>query len=71
MEGKTKGGSTTQVNIIDEDGTVIELTNKEEINKTIAKGDEKVGHQTEGVSQLLNQEFIHTFCNHGEGPGEN
>ena len=67
MAGREKGGSTTQVQIKDEDGTVVELTNKEDINKTIAKGNEKIRHQTEGGSQLINQEFIRKLDNHGEG----
>ena len=67
MEGKAKGGSTTQVKIINEDNIVTDLTHKDDINNTIAEGNEKVGHQKRG-SQLLNHEFIQTLGNHGKDP---
>ena len=35
----------------------------------MAVGNEKVGHQTEGGSQLLTPEFTQTLGNFGEGTG--
>ena len=48
MEGKAKGGSATKVKTINEDGTVTELINKDDINNVIAEGNEKIGHQAKG-----------------------
>ena len=69
MEGKTKRGSTTQVKVTDDNDTVIELINKEGIKNIIVKGDEKLGHQTEGGIQLLSQKFTRRLGNCGERPG--
>ena len=40
MKKKTKGSSTTQVNVTDEDGTIIEYTSKASIEEFIAKGND-------------------------------
>ena len=53
-EGQIKGGSTTQMKIVGESGAVTKLTNKDDIHNTVAVGNDKVGHQTEGGIQLLN-----------------
>ena len=68
MEGKIKGGSTTKVVIQDDIGDRVELVDKVEIERAMAAGNEKVGHQTEGGSQLLKPEFIKCLGNYGEGP---
>ena len=39
---KVKGGSTTQIKIMNEDGTVTELTNKDDNNNnTVAEGNKR------------------------------
>ena len=68
-EGKMKGGSTTKVTIVDVDGNSTHLVNKKEIEMVMAKGNEALGHQTEGGSQLLTPEYIQSLGHHGEGAG--
>ena len=68
MEGKIKGGSTTKVIIKDDMGNKVELVNKVDIERAMSAGNEKVGHQTEGGSQLLTPDFIKRLGNYGEGP---
>ena len=68
MEGKMKGGNTTKVIIEDKHGAVIEVTNRKEIDTVMARENEKMGHQTEGGSQLLTKDYITCLGNHGEGP---
>lgn len=67
MEGKMKGGNTTKINIDDKNGNTIELTNRVDIDKVMARENEKMGHQTEGGSQLLTKDYIECLGNHGEG----
>ena len=71
MEGKIKGGSTTEVIINDNLGNKVELVNKVDIERAMAVDNEKVGHQTEGGSQILTPEFIKCLGNYGEGPDIN
>ena len=66
MEGNIKGGSTTKVIINDDMGNKIELVNRVDIECAMSVGNEKVGHQTEGGSQLLTPEFNKGLVNYGE-----
>ena len=68
MEGKTKGGGTIEVTITDSDGNITELTDKAKIDKAMALGNEKLGHQTEGGSQLLSPVYIRSLGHDDEGP---
>ena len=68
MEKKHKGGSTSKVIITSKDGSTEEYTSKLPMEKVIASSNEKQWHQTEGGSQLLQDEFIEKLGNHGEGP---
>ena len=67
MEGKSRGGSTTQINTTNTDGVTTEYTSKEPIEKIIAKGNDENSHQCEGRSQLLTHQFISDLGHHGEG----
>ena len=69
MEGKIFGGFTVRVTVVNKDGTTIEYTDREAIEKLTLQTNEKKYHQTEdGGSQLLQDEFIDLFGNYGEGP---
>ena len=59
MEGKAKGGSTTQITTTNSDGIVTEYTQKVPIERVIAKSNDINSHQTEGGSQLLTLSLIH------------
>ena len=68
MEGKAKGGSTTQITTTNSDGIVTEYTQKVPIERVIANSNDINSHQTEGGSQLLTPTFITELGSHGEGP---
>ena len=68
MEGKAKGDGTIKITMVDNEGNKVELVSKLDIESAMAVGNEKLGHQTEGGSQLLRPEFIQGLENHGEGP---
>ena len=68
-EGKMKGGSTTKVTVVDVDGNSTHLVNRKEIEMVMAKGNEALGHQTEGGSQLLTPAYTQSLGHHGEGTG--
>ena len=47
MEKKIKGGSTSKVTITSENGSILEYTDKEPMEKVIAASNEKQWHKTE------------------------
>ena len=68
MEGNMKGDSTTNVTIVDEHGNSTELINKLDIERDVANGNENLGHQIKGDSQLLTPAFVELLGQCGEGP---
>ena len=66
MEKKTKVGSTTQVNITDDNRRTIGYTSKASIEELISKGKDAIGYQTEGGSQLLSHTFKEKVGTDGE-----
>ena len=69
MEGKLKGGNTTQVTITSENGTKAEYTSQKEVEAQIIRNNEEKRHQTEeGACQLTLPEFITPLGYYGEGP---
>ena len=68
MEGKIRGGSTTQVTVTS-NGVAKEYTNRKEVEEKIAQNNEAKYHQTEsGGCQLTDPVFINDLGMHGEGP---
>ena len=68
IEQRNKAGASSQLNVTNQDGTVSVLTLQQEIEEAICSVNQKKYHQTEGGSQLLEQEFLELFGRHGEGP---
>ena len=68
IEQRTTAGASSQLNITNPDGSVSLLTLQKEIEEAICDVNKKKYHQTEGGSQLLDQEFIEMLGLHGEGP---
>ena len=67
IEQKLRAGATTQVQVTKPTGEVRMYTDKEDIEKEICNVNEAKYHQTEGGSQLLQQDFIAKLGLHGEG----
>ena len=68
MEGKLSAGATAQVTVTSHDGTVTELTAKDDVEKAIIKSNEKRYHQTEGGSQLISDAMVQDLGSYGDGP---
>ena len=69
MEGKIRGGSTTQVTVTAPDGTVREFTSRSEVEEQIIEENERKYHQTEsGGCQLTDEVFVRQLGTHGNGP---
>jgi hypothetical protein len=68
IEQRTTAGASSQLNVTNQDGSVSILTLQKEIEDAICDVNKKKYHQTEGGSQLLEQEFIEMLGLHGEGP---
>ena len=66
IEGKTIGGFTTKVDVT-QNNTIVEYTDRNNIEAAIIKANESKYHQTEGSSQFLNKEFTDSLGLHGEG----
>ena len=71
MEGKIKGGNTSKVVVTAPDGSIKEFVTKNEVEGVSAEENEAKMHQTEGGSQLLEDEFIADLGRFGEGPQSN
>ena len=71
MEGKIKGGNTSKVVVTAPDGSIKEFVTKNEVEGVSAEENEAKMHQTEGGSQLLEDEFIADLGRFGEGPHSN
>ena len=67
IEGKLKGGVTSKIEVTNGNVTT-EYTDKQNIEANIMKTNEAKYHQTEGGSQLLEEEFTAELGLHGEGP---
>ena len=68
MEGKTRAGATSQIKITNADGTSTDITGPSKMNAALLTNNEKLYHQTEGVSEFLLPENVKLFGNYGEGP---
>ena len=68
MEKKLRGGSTSKVVVTSESGFVTEYTDKKSMEAVIAPANENKWHQTEGGSQLYDEEFINKLGRFCEGP---
>lgn len=68
MEGKIRGGSTTQVTVTS-NGVAKEYTNRKEVEEKMAQNNEAKYHQTEsGGCQLTDLVFINDLGMHRDGP---
>jgi len=67
MEGKMRAGASAQVTITNTDGSLSELTSKDDVEKAIIESNERKYHQTEGGSQLL-EPFSRDIGTFGDGP---
>ncbi|GFH55416.1 hypothetical protein CTEN210_11892, partial [Chaetoceros tenuissimus] len=65
---KNSAGSTSKVWVTQPDGLLKEYTKQEDMERVILNENEKKYHQTEGGSQLLDQEYVKLLGNYGEGP---
>jgi len=68
MEGKMRAGASTQVTITNTDGSLSELTRKDDVEKAIIESNERKYHQTEGGSQLLEPFLTRDIGTFGDGP---
>jgi hypothetical protein len=69
IEGKIKGGNTTQVTITSQDGSRKEYTSQKDVESNIITNNDLKRHQTEdGHCQFLLPEFTDIFGHFGEGP---
>lgn len=68
MLNKISSGATTKVQITDATGTKSEYTDKADVERLIIQENERKYHQTEGGTELLNQEFLDKLGQYGEGP---
>ena len=67
LEKKIKGGSTSKVTITSDNGSILEYTDKEPMEKGFAISNEKQWHKTEGGSQLHTPSFVNKLGTYGEG----
>ena len=65
---KNRGGSTSKVVTTSSNGEVKEYTDKQSIEEVIAPAHEEKQHQTEGRSQLHDENFISKLGTYGDGP---
>ena len=68
VEQKLHAGATSQIQVKQEDGQIQQYTDQKEIEEILCQVNEAKYHQTEGGSQLLQQDFIDLLGQHGEGP---
>ena len=66
IEKRINAGTTSQIQRTQEDGTIVKLVLRKEIEQAIIKGNEAKYHETEGTSDLLSPEFIKLFGHYGE-----
>ena len=71
VENVIKGGSTVKVTIKDNNGEDIEITDRSNLEKHILENCERIEHQTENGSQLLQKDFLNDLGKYGEGPKVN
>ena len=71
MEGKIRGGNTSKVVITAPDGSAEEFVTKHGVEEVSAVENEVKMHQTEGGSQLLDDQLIADLGRFGEGPHSN
>jgi len=68
MEGKMRAGASAQLTITNADGSLSELTDKEDVEKAIIQSNKQKYHQTEGGSQLLEPFLTRGIGTFGDGP---
>jgi len=61
-------GASAQVTITNTDGSLSELTSKDDVEKAIIECNERKYHQTEGGSQLLEPFLTRDIGTFGDGP---
>ena len=68
MEGKISAGATAQVTVTSRDGTITELTAKDEVEYAIINSNKRKYHQTEGGSELLSDALVQYLACYDRGP---